>query len=178
MWRRTHREEVQRQEEAERLRAERERRERKERERARQLEKERMRKLEERAARKSKAEEMRIRQEYEDKWRNLNQVLSARSEEQGPPLRASDFAWPLHQSAASVDGESVSLFLLGNLSRDNVKKRKQVLRTAVLAYHPDRFDRLLARMSDTDAERQTVRERGLRVSQILNELLASEGKKT
>jgi flagellar biosynthesis GTPase FlhF len=177
MWRRTHKEEVRRQEEAERQRVEREKRERKERERARRLEAERIRKLEERAARKSRAEEARIREEYEDKWRKLNDVLNHRSAGPAAPLRASDFPWPLHPGASSIDTASVSLFLVDHLSRDDVKKRKQVLRTAVLAYHPDRFDRLVARISeDANAERQDVRERGLRVSQVLNELLAVEGK--
>jgi hypothetical protein len=177
MWRRTHQEEVRRQQEAERQRAEREKRERKERERARRLEAERIRKLEERAARKSRAEEGLIREGYEDKWRKLNSILNDRTVSPASPLRASDFPWPLHPGASSIDASSVSLFLLDHLPRDDVKKRKQVLRTAVLAYHPDRFDRLVARISDNaDGERQAVRERGLRVSQVLNELLAAEGK--
>ncbi|GAA5876620.1 hypothetical protein JCM3774_006003 [Rhodotorula dairenensis] len=95
------------------------------------------------------------------------------------PLRFTDFPWPLYPPMAfpplswpaidDVSSDSVSAFLLpDSLPAD---KHKLVLRQAVLAYHPDRFERYVLKIpDDKDDVRERVRQLGLRVSQVLNDL--------
>ncbi|GAA5898421.1 hypothetical protein JCM6882_007771 [Rhodosporidiobolus microsporus] len=95
------------------------------------------------------------------------------------PLRFTDFPWPLYPPLAlpplswpqssDFTAPAVSTFLLDGVPSD---KHKAVLRQAVLAYHPDRFERLVARVPEEKEEvRERVRELGLRVSQVLNEIM-------
>lgn len=95
------------------------------------------------------------------------------------PLRFSDFPWPLYPPMAfpplswptldDISSASISSFLLpDSLPAD---KHKTVLRQAVLAYHPDRFERYVLKIpEDKEDVRERVRELGLRVSQVLNDL--------
>ncbi|GAA5911823.1 hypothetical protein JCM5296_005379 [Sporobolomyces johnsonii] len=95
------------------------------------------------------------------------------------PLRFSDFPWPLYPpvafpplswpSLADLTAPAIASFLLSHLPEAEQKAR---LRAAVLAYHPDRFERLVVRVPEEKEEtRERVRELGLRVSQVLNELM-------
>lgn len=95
------------------------------------------------------------------------------------PLRFSDFPWPLYPPMAfpplswpaptDLTTAAISSFLLpDSLPAD---KHKATLRQAVLAYHPDRFERYVLRVpEDKEDVRERVRELGLRVSQVLNDL--------
>ena len=99
------------------------------------------------------------------------------------PLRFTGFPWPLYPpvpfpplswpAPSDITATAVSSFLL---SRVAPAAKKSTLRTAVLAYHPDRFDRLLARIpAEQEDVRDRVKELGLRVSQVLNDLLKAAG---
>ncbi|BGP50408.1 hypothetical protein JCM10450v2_006327 [Rhodotorula kratochvilovae] len=95
------------------------------------------------------------------------------------PLRFSDFPWPLFPPLAfpplswptpeDLTPSAISAFLLpDSLPAD---KHKATIRQAVLAYHPDRFERYVLRVPEEKEEtRVRVRELGLRVSQVLNDL--------
>ena len=95
------------------------------------------------------------------------------------PLRFTDFPWPLYPPMAfpplswptldDISSASISAFLLSDsLPAD---KHKAFLRQAVLAYHPDRFERYVLKIpEDKQDVRERVRELGLRVSQVLNDL--------
>ncbi|KAG0657948.1 hypothetical protein C6P46_006120 [Rhodotorula mucilaginosa] len=95
------------------------------------------------------------------------------------PLRFTDFPWPLYPPMAfpplswptldDISSASISSFLLpDSLPTD---KHKAVLRQAVLAYHPDRFERYVLKIpEDKEDVRERVRQLGLRVSQVLNDL--------
>ncbi|GAA5823159.1 hypothetical protein JCM11251_007504 [Rhodosporidiobolus azoricus] len=104
---------------------------------------------------------------------------SASSSSTPYPLRFTDFPWPLYPPLAlpplswptvpDLTAPAISTFLLGGAPPD---KHKAVLRQAVLAYHPDRFERLVARVPEEKEDvRERVRELGLRVSQVLNEVM-------
>ncbi|KAL8283717.1 hypothetical protein RQP46_005512 [Phenoliferia psychrophenolica] len=95
------------------------------------------------------------------------------------PLRYTDFPWPLYSNvpypplswptAADITATAISSFLLAHLEP---AAKKAALRAAVLAYHPDRFDRLVTRIPEEKEDvRERVKELGLRVSQVLNDLL-------
>ncbi|KAK4702192.1 hypothetical protein P7C70_g4034, partial [Phenoliferia sp. Uapishka_3] len=95
------------------------------------------------------------------------------------PLRYTDFPWPLFSnvpypplswpSESDVTATAISTFLLSHLEP---AAKKGALRAAVLAYHPDRFDRLVSRIPEEKEDvRERVKELGLRVSQVLNDLL-------
>ena len=165
MFRRTRREEIARLEELDRLKKAKERKRAEEIARTRALEEERMRKLEERAKRKAQQSVSKTREQYQAAWHHL--LDSASSE---TPLRLSDFPWPTGLEAAvgmaAFDKDAVFEFLVAHIpanSQDAAKKRKQAVRTAVLAYHPDRFERYLGRVKDLN-EQASVREMGCRSS--------------
>ncbi|GAA5991688.1 hypothetical protein JCM10908_001092 [Rhodotorula pacifica] len=95
------------------------------------------------------------------------------------PLRFTDFPWPLYPPMAfpplswpaleDISSSSISSFLLPDSLP--AEKHKAVLRQAVLAYHPDRFERYVLKIpEEKDEVRERVRELGLRVSQVLNDL--------
>ncbi|KAK4052419.1 hypothetical protein OIV83_002221 [Microbotryomycetes sp. JL201] len=97
------------------------------------------------------------------------------------PLRYTDFAWPVFPpmplpplswpTVDDITSSAVARFLLEPYEGDK-DKRKQVLRQAVLMYHPDRFSRLVERVpEDKQDVRDRVTELGLRVSQVLNDLM-------
>lgn len=95
------------------------------------------------------------------------------------PLRFTDFAWPIYPqvpfpplswpATPDVTATAISTFLLSHL---DAPAKKAALRAAVLRWHPDRFDRLVARIPEEKEDvRERVKELGLRVSQVLNDLL-------
>ncbi|TNY23305.1 hypothetical protein DMC30DRAFT_347652 [Rhodotorula diobovata] len=195
MWRRKNREEVERLERLEKERREKDERDRRDRDKAMREERERIRRLEERKKRKSKEEETEARKRYDEGWRKLHQAVSAAgaappaastsasasssASKSSFPLRFSDFPWPLYPPMAfpplswpaptDLTTAAISSFLLpDSLPAD---KHKATLRQAVLAYHPDRFERYVLRVpEDKEDVRERVRELGLRVSQVLNDL--------
>lgn len=95
------------------------------------------------------------------------------------PLRFTDFPWPLYPPMAfpplswpavdDITSAAISAFLLPDSLAP--EKHKAVLRQAVLAYHPDRFERYVLKIpEDKEDVRERVRDLGLRVSQVLNDL--------
>lgn len=108
-----------------------------------------------------------------------SEAIASTAQANAFPLRFSDFPWPLYPpmafpplswpSTEDITSSTVSAFLLpDSLAAD---KHKNVLRQAVLAYHPDRFERYVLRIpEDKEEVRDRVRELGLRVSQVLNDL--------
>ncbi|GAA5843039.1 hypothetical protein JCM9279_001840 [Rhodotorula babjevae] len=95
------------------------------------------------------------------------------------PLRFTDFPWPLYPpmafpplswpSLSDLTSSSISAFLLPDSLASS--EHKQTLRQATLAYHPDRFERYVLRVpEDKEDVRERLRELGLRVSQVLNDL--------
>jgi len=169
MFRRTHKEELQRQEELERERKEKEAKIKLERERLQREEAEKLKKVEEKKRMKALQASKQSREAYSFAWKTL---LSSTSES---TLSYSDFPWPFSIDQGSLDKTSILAFLTSHIpnskGEETIKAKKQALRTAVLAYHPDRFDRYVNRVPEARSERQRVKEMGLRVSQLLNELL-------
>lgn len=201
MWRRKNKDEAERMEAIEREKRRKAEKEEVENDKRRKEEAARIRKLEEKAKRRNKAEEGDARLRYDQAWSALlapsttpapppdvpiGPTLnpSTASQPPGPrPLRFSDFAWPLYPPMAfpplswpaptDITPSALSAFLLGHLPSD---KRKATLRAAVLAYHPDRFERLVLRVPEEAGElRDRVRELGLAVSQALNDLMKAGG---
>lgn len=120
----------------------------------------------ERARRKAAQGKAKTREAYQAAWARL--VDPSRQKEQ---LRMEDFPWPISLQSADagageagkLDRDSVRLFLTAHLDlvegeRDR-KKEKMAVRTAVLAYHPDRFDRYVMRVKE-GKERDAVRQMG------------------
>ncbi|GAA5854212.1 hypothetical protein JCM3766R1_005611 [Sporobolomyces carnicolor] len=215
MWRRQNKERL---EQLARLERERERREaqeeadRREHERKERLRRDRAQRDKRRQV---EAERSEARERYELGWKRLQLVLQQpqdASTTKGACLRFTDFVWPSFPPFAlppitwpsphELDASSIQDFLFPpDLSADD---RKAKMRSAVLSYHPDRFERLVdkivqddhddARDGTGDADRdgeddgegkkeramgrgdvkERVRELGLRVSQVLNDLLKEE----
>lgn len=192
MWRRKNKEEVERMERLEKQRKEKAAKESAENEKRQRVERERIKKLEEKKRKNSEKEERDARERYESLWKKLAAApapVAPKDDENdapasGPcPLRFTDFPWPLYPpmplpplswpAPKDVTATAMSTFLLSHLPAD---KRKVTLRQAVLAYHPDRFQRLVLRIPEDKQElRERVRELGLRVSQTLNELMKAGG---
>ncbi|BGP18594.1 hypothetical protein JCM10213_002118 [Rhodosporidiobolus nylandii] len=190
IWRMRNKEELERQERAAKQKKEQEERQRREKEKLDREERERIRKLEERRKRKSKEEEEGALRRYEEAWKKLQAApppsapSSSAEPSQAPPpsafpLRFTDFPWPLFPPIAlpplswpavtDLTAPAISSFLLPDSLP--AEKHKAVLRQAILAYHPDRFQRFVSRIPEEKEDvRERVRELGLRVSQVLNEL--------
>jgi hypothetical protein len=167
MYRRTHAEEIRRAEEADAARKARERKLAAELKAAQRAEADRIRAAE-RDTKAAEAEAVKARRAaYDAAWTRLVSLPADQ------PLRPLDFPWPVGPGDA-MDAKSISRFLLGHLGpEDDDKARRRALRAPVMAYHPDRIARLVDRIPEAKGERQTVRELALRVSQLLNDLLAS-----
>lgn len=175
MFRRTRKEEIAREEEYQRQQALKEKKRLETMARVKAMEEERQRKLEERARHKAAASVKQTREAYQASWARL--VASDTAKDQD--LRVEDFPWPVDQGrAGKLDAEGVRDFLTKHLRYSDEdldddarrKKEKMAIRTAVLAYHPDRFDKYVRRVKG-ESQRESVREMGLRVSQVLNEIL-------
>lgn len=166
MWRRTHAEEVKRAEEADRAKKERERKKVEDRKKAQRAEQERLRRAERELQERDLEAVKARRTAYDQAWSKLVSLPVDRT------LRSSDFPWPVSHGDP-MDAKSIAKFLLGHLTAtDDDRTRKKALRAPLLAYHPDRFARLVERVPEAKGERQMVRETALRVSQLLNDLLA------
>jgi hypothetical protein len=158
MFRRTRKEELARQEELAKLRAAKERKKAEDLARMRALEAERERKLEERARKKAQAGTIKSREAYQAAWARLVDPKS-----QNEHLRSDEFPWPLAGDAGGeIDKKAVKEFLTAHLEVEDGKKIKQAIRTAVLAYHPDRFDRYVSRVKN-EQERDSVRAMGCKL---------------
>lgn len=163
MFRRTRKEELARQEELERLQKEKEKKRAEEIARTRALEAERIRKLEDKARRTARQGTIKSREGYQLAWARL--VDPKRQTEE---LKMDDFPWPISQENGGVlDKRSVQDYLLSHLDNDEsaseadlAKRRKQAIRTAVLAYHPDRFERYVLRVKEQGGQRESVRQMG------------------
>lgn len=203
MWRRKNKDEAERIEAYEREKRRKAEREEVERDKRRKEEAARIKKLEEKAKRRNKAEEGDARLRYDQAWLALLAPAPATvpphptkvTAEATPnpttapetigvrALRFSDFAWPAYPpmafpplswpAPADLTPSALSTFLLSHVPSD---KRKAALRSAVLAYHPDRFERLVLRVPEEPPQlRERIRELGLRVSQTLNDLMKAGG---
>ncbi|GAA6011114.1 hypothetical protein JCM11491_006732 [Sporobolomyces phaffii] len=199
MWRLQNKERLEWMEKQEKLR-----REQEERDRVQQIERERKeaqrrRKLEQRKRDESKLEQARARERYEVGWKKLHALGGggggtamggSEGDAKARSLRFTDFVWPLFPPFAlppiswptpnEITSTSIEEFLLPEEVQGEARKAK--LRAAVLSYHPDRFERFVAKVgtdddSDDDGVRDRVRELGLRVSQVLNDLLKELGSK-
>ena len=162
---RTRKEEVARLEYQERERKARQKRKAEEVARAKAFEAERVRKLEERVRRKAQAGTIKSREQYQLAWARLVNPTRAMEE-----LRCEDFPWPVGpDSGGQLDKNAIDTFLTTHLASpgaetgheaEDVKKlRKQAIRTAVLAYHPDRFEKYVLRVKQSQ-ERESVRQMG------------------
>lgn len=180
IWRRQNRERLEWMEKQEKLR-----KEHKEKERVESIERERKeklkrKKLEERKKAGLKEERDKARERYEFGWKKLQAIVS--SEAGDATLGFTDFVWPSFPPFAlppiswptpsQLDQASISEFLIP--STDGAEDRKAKLRTAVLNYHPDRFEKYVKRVKEDDGVQERVRELGLRVSQVLNDILKEE----
>lgn len=138
----------------------------------------------------NKAEERRNAKEvaaYQEKWQSLSRAEAG--SEAVPGLRLVDLPWPIllgsetglfHPKMLQVDRVGVFFEALHRVSGtsagsaeeatvDGTLSWKQVLRAAILAYHPDRFvGRYLERV--VESEREVVRDAIIRCSQIINDL--------
>lgn len=169
MWRKTHAEALKAAEARDRQRAQREKEAKHRREQARREEAQRIQKLAQAKRQLQKEKRESEREAYRQKWAAL--IATPKDH----PLSSTDFPWPVSASSGSVTKASISDFLFDDedeaAGEDDSKLRKQALRAAVLAYHPDRFDRFVQRVPEKHNQKEQVKEMGLRVSQILNELL-------
>ncbi|SGY61218.1 BQ5605_C007g04536 [Microbotryum silenes-dioicae] len=172
MWRIQNKEEILRRERLDKAKKAQKEKDRIEREAFQKKEKERIRKLEERTIKKDQQMEKDQREAYAAKWSKI----TASSTETN--LRFSDIPWPIFPhvpfpplswpSTTDITPLQVNRFLLSHIKDKDV--RKSTLRSAVLAYHPDRFYRLTARIKDEDT-RARATELGLRISQTINDML-------
>jgi len=176
MWRLKNKERLEWLEQQERLKKVGDEKERVEGEVKRKEEREKRKKLEERKKRKVFEGEEEARKRYEESWKKLH----ALSKTMG--LQFSDFTWPVFPPFAlpplswpsinDITPSTITSFLLPETL--GKEERKTRLRSAVLSYHPDRFERFVLKVPEEKEEVRTrVRELGLRVSQVLNEISKS-----
>jgi hypothetical protein len=159
MYRRTRKEEIARQE---RLAAERKAKEAKKAEefrRMQDIENERQKQLDERVRRKKEEGVTKSREAYQASWARL-----VDPNRQSELLAMEDYPWPHLSEMGEMNAETVKRFLLNHLNdiddeQELEKKRKQAIRTAVLAYHPDRFERYVLR-AKKESQRESIREMG------------------
>ncbi|KAK4056963.1 hypothetical protein OIO90_001863 [Microbotryomycetes sp. JL221] len=87
-----------------------------------------------------------------------------------PPVPLPPLSWP---SLTEVTLSNVEHFLLGHVVHDDVdvlnEKKRQIVRQHMLMFHPDRFNRIVERVQDSQVQ-DRVSQLGLRVSQVLNDL--------
>jgi hypothetical protein len=178
MWYKQNKELEEQREAQRRLKKEKEEKAQRELDKLRAEEARRIRKLEEMSSVRRQKEAQESRARYDDLWKKL----STKSAADDRPLRFTDFPWPIYPpvpypplswpATSDITSSAVSHFLLSSdVGPEDASATKATLRAAVLAYHPDRFRRLVQRIPEEDMElRDRVEELGLRVSQALNEL--------
>ncbi|KAG5648515.1 hypothetical protein DXG03_003126 [Asterophora parasitica] len=104
--------------------------------------------------------------EYEERWASL--VTSSE------PLTFSEIPWPVTLQPMDPDDmrpASIVQFLVSHLHSEN-QTRKERIRAAQLRWHPDRFQRILGRV--TDADKAKVEEAVGIIARCLNDLMAQE----
>ncbi|GAA98786.1 uncharacterized protein L969DRAFT_18403 [Mixia osmundae IAM 14324] len=158
IWERSHKEDIARAEEGQRRRAQ----QHAERQRARQAfqseEAKRMAKL---RAETSKVDQKKLRQAraaYAEAWASLLSGETALR-------RADDISWPVLPTRITLD--ALRYFLLDGEPED---QHKRIVRSSQRIFHPDRFSRWLHILPSN--EQQSTREKALKVSQYLNDLLS------
>ena len=103
---------------------------------------------------------------YESRW--------ARMSEGSEPMTFRTVAWPLVSRPSNIAGivpASIIAFLLSPL-HSPTQSRKDRIRAALLRWHPDRFQKFLARVVEKD--RQAVSEGVGIIARCLNELMERE----
>lgn len=152
----------------------------------------------ERETRRKEKEMKKCRATYQQRWELINSLYTtSKSRNPDQPhaqnmsyidnarqiLRFHEIPWPIYPAELLIESaflttplldqlthRAIKEFLFGHLTDSDLVERKKVIKTALLAYHPDRFDRLVSRIKDVGGGQEKARELGLRVSQILNEL--------
>ncbi|KAH8115357.1 hypothetical protein DFH11DRAFT_1588860 [Phellopilus nigrolimitatus] len=179
MWKKKNQAEFQ-----ERLRKKEERKARKERERflreeTRRLEKEAWAEIEQASAAKAKRRVEEAKRLYEERWLKLLERPAEGNTDNRGPLHFDDIPWPIapprrKRAALDVDDftkEAISSFLLPptDASADSSSLIKDILRSTMLKFHPDKFEsRVLLRVREKD--RDIVKEVAGVVVRVLNDL--------
>ncbi|KAL5504705.1 hypothetical protein ACEPAH_7368 [Sanghuangporus vaninii] len=184
MWRKKNQAEYE-----ERLRKKEERRRRDEREQrrreeTRRLEREAQAEREKHSAAKARRRLEEARRLYEERWTILlARPASSSATEDRLPISFADIPWPIavtkkissEEFIEQLTKDAVSSFLLRsgeetNNSDGSAPSTKDVLRTTMLRFHPDKFEvRVLARVEEKD--RDLVKESASVVIRILNDLM-------
>lgn len=145
----------------------------------REMERQRIAEERRRAYNNWKAYDRRVREEtdvssawdrYESRWASI----TSSSE----PLSFRTIPWPMLKTPASpelITVDTISAFLL-NPTHSSAQTPKERIKAALRRWHPDRFSRLLKRVSEID--RQNVEEAAGIVTRCLNELLSRQNSQT
>ena len=165
MWQRTHRAEMEENERREKERQSRRDQERKQRKAREKAERDRERRREVDRAEREQRKLADAFIAYQDLWASL---------QANPPatVRFSNLPWPVYPpptSPASLTLEAISSFLLSE-AHSSSKSRKQRIREALLAYHPDRFMGKWMPLVGDAQEQDLIREAVGSVTRILNDL--------
>ncbi|KAH7888567.1 hypothetical protein F5I97DRAFT_716938 [Phlebopus sp. FC_14] len=129
----------------------------------------------ERAKEKERREQARLDKAIQECWNSYESrwaILSGSSE----ALSFHDIPWPVYPSplcAQDITVERICHFIMHPVHSSNQSRRERI-RTALLRWHPDRFRRMLQRVTESD--RRAVEEGVGIVARCLNDLLAKEGK--
>jgi hypothetical protein len=108
-----------------------------------------------------------------DAWRTYETQWAEISTSSGP-LTFQKIPWPVSLPPPNLSGltpASIVMFLFSSLHSQG-QSRKERVRSALLRWHPDRFRRLLSRV--TEAEKSAVEEGVGIVARCLNDLMARE----
>ncbi|EGG01862.1 uncharacterized protein MELLADRAFT_66775 [Melampsora larici-populina 98AG31] len=153
-------------------------------------------KMKNRMEKESKRKEMKMKsykESYETKWNLINSLQTLKHDDDqsqsiNPNLSFDQIPWPIFLEEESEDLfktnlqidlinrftiTSIKEFLFKDIEDFNLKKK--IIRSSLLLYHPDRFDSLILQRiqshgSEKEKEKEKVKQIGLRVSQILNEI--------
>lgn len=186
MWERTHKSEVDAETQREREREQRRERDRRARDEIEREEKEREVKRRRIREEKEKRRKQDAYRDYKTRWDHLTRTAasiasSSSSSSSLNLLPLTSLPWPTFLPLSTVDDltkDSISSFLLASDHIDaRDKTRKQRIREALLAYHPDRYvGRYL--MAIEEGERDRVRELVVRITTLLNALAEDEAKRS
>lgn len=106
---------------------------------------------------------------FEARWRAVSTSTT--------PLQLSDIAWPVYyndEDVHRITTDTIRRFVLGRSRTLNVS-RLTCVRACMLRFHPDRFQRVLDRVVDSDTAQ--VKYTAGKVARCLNELLRAEQKR-
>lgn len=130
------------------------------------------------------------REAYVDGWLEVKRRLGAGEGEKAKHWAFSEMPWPVYRTPGTTftpdlfTVEAITAFLdslatapstvpPADAATDTSTSRRRIIRDAVLRYHPDRFERVLALVRIKDKE--AVREAAGRVSRVLNEINGAGG---